>query len=99
MGMAAASGAVSLIYEAVWTRRLGLVFGNTTPSTSATLTAFLGGVAIGSWIWGRVAGNRQPRSPLSILHGLQIATGFYGFSSVWVFQASNRYIWRVSVSG
>ena len=42
------SGATGLIYEVVWARMLGLVFGATTIAISAVLAAFMGGLALGS---------------------------------------------------
>jgi len=42
------SGATALIYEVLWARMLGLVFGATTLAVSAVLAAFMGGLAIGS---------------------------------------------------
>ena len=53
--------------EIVWSRQLVLVFGNTTQAVSAILTGFFGGMAIGSFIGGRIAD--RVRSPLR-LYGL-----------------------------
>jgi len=49
------SGASGLIYEVVWTRMLGLVFGNTVFATSTVLTSFMAGLALGSYLSGRYA--------------------------------------------
>lgn len=46
------SGAAGLIYEIVWTRQLLLVFGNTTQSIVAVISTFLGGLAIGNYLFG-----------------------------------------------
>jgi spermidine synthase len=85
LGLAAASGAASVMYQIVWMRRLALVFGSTALATSATLVTLLGGLAIGGWIWGRVA-DRRPQSTLIVFAAVQIATGFYGFASLWIFR-------------
>lgn len=61
------SGAAGLVYEVVWARQLVLVFGNTTQAVSAILTGFFGGMAIGSWLGGRLAD--RVRRPLR-LYGL-----------------------------
>jgi spermidine synthase len=50
-----ASGATGLIYEILWARMLGLVFGATTLAISAVLAAFMGGLALGSALAGRFA--------------------------------------------
>ena len=49
------SGACALVYEVVWTRLLGLVMGNTVYAVSTTLAAFMAGLAVGSYVFGRVA--------------------------------------------
>jgi spermidine synthase len=61
------SGAAGLMYEIVWSRQLVLVFGNTTQAVSTILTGFFGGMAIGSFVGGRLAD--RVRSPLR-LYGL-----------------------------
>ena len=64
------SGAAGLIYEVVWSRQLVLVFGNTTQAVSAILTGFFGGMAIGSFVGGRVAD--RVRSPLRMYGILEV---------------------------
>jgi spermidine synthase len=49
------SGASGLIFEVIWTRMFSLVFGATTLAISAVLTAFMGGLALGSYVAGRIA--------------------------------------------
>src|SRR5437867_3974127 len=51
------SGAVSLVYQVLWMRQLGVLFGNTAQATATTLTAFFLGLAVGGW----GAGRRAPR--------------------------------------
>lgn len=48
-----ASGAAGLIYQVIWARWLGLIFGNTTVSISIVLSSFMLGLALGSWLIGR----------------------------------------------
>jgi spermidine synthase len=48
-----ASGASALIYQVIWARWLGLVFGNTATSVSIVLASFMLGLALGSWLAGR----------------------------------------------
>ncbi len=50
-----ASGMSGLIYEITWTRIFTLLFGNTTYAISTVLTAFMAGLAGGSFIFGRIA--------------------------------------------
>ncbi len=52
------SGAAALVYEVVWMRMLSFVFGNTTYAVSVVLAVFLAGLAIGAFLYGRVADRR-----------------------------------------
>ena len=57
------SGAAGLMYEVVWSRQLVLVFGNTTQAVSTILTGFFGGLAIGSFVGGRLADRVRNAAP------------------------------------
>jgi spermidine synthase len=50
-----ASGIVGLVYQIVWLRRLTLIFGSTAYASSAVLSTFMGGLALGSYWAGRRA--------------------------------------------
>ncbi|MBM3211732.1 hypothetical protein FJZ33_05915, partial [Candidatus Poribacteria bacterium] len=69
------SGACSLIYQVTWTRMLGLVFGNTIFATSTVLTAFMSGLALGSFLAGKYADSIK-RS-LRVYAILELGIGFY----------------------
>ena len=43
------SGLCGLIYEVVWVRQFELIFGASTYAMGAVLTAFMGGLSLGSW--------------------------------------------------
>lgn len=47
------SGAAGLVYEVAWTRLLTLELGHTVAAASTVLAAFMGGLAVGSWVAGR----------------------------------------------
>lgn len=47
------SGLAALIYQVLWMRELGLLFGNTAHAAGITLAAFFAGLAVGSWVLGR----------------------------------------------
>jgi spermidine synthase len=47
------SGVTSLAYETIFVKLLGYVFGNTTYAVSTILAAFMGGLAGGSYLFGR----------------------------------------------
>src|ERR1700704_970466 len=64
------SGAAALIDEIVWSRQLVRVFGNTTQAVSAILAGFFGGIAIGSFVGGRIADRvRDPLRMYGFLEG------------------------------
>jgi spermidine synthase len=46
------SGAAALVYETVWAKLLSYSMGGTTQTVSLILAAFMGGMAIGSWVAG-----------------------------------------------
>ena len=69
------SGATGLIYEVVWTRLLTLVMGNTHYSIATVLTAFMGGLALGSYAGGKVIDRFF--NPLALYALLEGAIGFY----------------------
>jgi spermidine synthase len=52
---AALSGFSALVYELLWLKQLGLLFGNTAHAAAVGLTVFFLGLAIGGWFWGRRA--------------------------------------------
>jgi spermidine synthase len=47
------SGLTALVYQVAWLRELRLVFGASTPATSAVLAIFLGGLGFGSLVLGQ----------------------------------------------
>ena len=53
------SGAVSFIYEVLWTRLLGQVLGGSTAAFASMLSSFLLGIALGSAIASRFAKTRE----------------------------------------
>ncbi|MBI5366790.1 MAG: fused MFS/spermidine synthase [Planctomycetes bacterium] len=66
------SGLSGLVYEVLWTRLLTRHLGNTTYSVSTVLTAFMGGLALGSWLLGRV---RRPLRWLAVYGVLELGIG------------------------
>jgi len=69
------SGATGLIYEVLWARMLGLVFGATTLAVSTVLAAFMGGLALGSALAGKFA--QRIRKPLSVYGLMEILIAMY----------------------
>ncbi|MFB6373886.1 MAG: fused MFS/spermidine synthase, partial [Bradymonadaceae bacterium] len=70
-----ASGFSSLVFEVLWERMLTQVFGNTSFALSTLLTAFMAGLALGSWLAGKIA-DRIDR-PLRLYGALEGGIGLY----------------------
>ncbi|MBI1851737.1 MAG: fused MFS/spermidine synthase [Planctomycetes bacterium] len=72
------SGTSALVYEVVWTRMLGRIMGNSVWSITTVLTAFMGGLAIGSYVAGRVVDRVQDARKVLRAYGwLEGAIGLY----------------------
>src|ERR1700740_2296851 len=67
------SGATGLVYEVIWVRLTGLVFGNTSHAIAVVLGAFMCGLALGSWRLGRRAD--RAKKPLRMYGILEIGIG------------------------
>src|SRR5712691_8923612 len=72
------SGATGLIYEVLWARMLGLVFGVTTLAIGAVLAAFMGGLALGSAVAARLAGKIV--RAVRVYASIEIAIGIYALA-------------------
>lgn len=71
------SGLSSLIYEVVWMRRLALFFGSDVYSAALTLSAFMGGLTLGSLLAARYVDRLRN---LLVAYGvLEISIGVYAF--------------------
>ena len=82
------SGATGLIYEVVWARMLGLVFGATTLAISAVLAAFMGGLALGSALAARYAARIA--RPVRAYALIEIAVGLYALAVPLLFRGIDR---------
>lgn len=49
------SGFTALVYEVVWSRYLETILGSSTLSTSFIIASFLGGIALGSFFFGKIS--------------------------------------------
>lgn len=76
------SGMTGLVYQVIWLRVLATAFGSTTLATSVVLTAFMGGLALGSLVGGRRA-DAAPR-PFRLYAWLELGVGAYCFASLWL---------------
>ena len=77
------SGATGLIYEVLWARMLGLVFGATTLAVSTVLAAFMGGLALGSALAGRR--GAAVKRPVRAYGLLEIGIALYALAVPFLF--------------
>ncbi|MGC8740560.1 MAG: fused MFS/spermidine synthase [Candidatus Sumerlaeaceae bacterium] len=68
------TGACGLIYQVAWQRYLLNLFGATLYSVSTVLAAFMGGLALGSILFGSLA--EKTKHPLRLYGALEIGVGF-----------------------
>ncbi len=81
------SGVAGLVYQVLWMKQLGLLFGNTAQAASATLAAFFVGLGVGSWWWGRkVSLNRNPLRLYAILEWGIAGSAVLFFGFLWCFE-------------
>ncbi|OGX29360.1 MAG: hypothetical protein A3B78_01355 [Omnitrophica WOR_2 bacterium RIFCSPHIGHO2_02_FULL_67_20] len=79
------SGALGLIYQVLWLRKLLLVFGSTVHAVSTVLTVFFGGLALGSWLFGRLIDRRRLDAGLRWYALLELGIGVYAFVTLPLF--------------
>src|SRR5262245_14076482 len=90
------SGASGLVYEVIWVRLTGLVFGNTAHAIATVLGAFMAGLALGSWKLGQQA-DRVP-NPLRAYGILEIGIGLSAALVPFAFRALDSIYWAVTPS-
>ena len=67
------SGATGLVYEVIWGRYFQLFIGSTTYAHAVVLGAFMGGLALGNFLFGRVADRRYRK--LALYGWLELGIG------------------------
>ena len=88
------SGATGLVYEVIWVRLTGLVFGNTSHAISTVLGAFMAGLALGSWKLGRMAD--RVANPLRAYGLLEIGIGISAALVPLIFRGLDSVYWAVA---
>ncbi len=69
--LVALSGAAALVYESLWMRLFGLIFGGTTSAVAMVLAVFMGGLTLGS----ALAARRPAADPLRAYARIELAIG------------------------
>jgi spermidine synthase len=81
------SGLSALLYQIVWLKYLGLIFGNTVYAAATLIAVFLAGLGIGAFLFGRVL---LRASPLLLYAGAEALIGTLGAFSPNGFALLNR---------
>ncbi|MBF0352765.1 MAG: fused MFS/spermidine synthase [SAR324 cluster bacterium] len=96
-GLFVVSGFVGLIYESLWSRYLKLFLGHSFYGQILTLSIFMGGLGIGSFLAGRLC--RNIRNPFYVYAAIELLVGVSGFvfhgiylvCTQWFYEAANVY--------
>jgi spermidine synthase len=91
------SGLNALIYQIVWIRKFGLVFGVHVYSMSTVLTAFMGGLALGSLLFGRLV-DRQ-KDPLKLFLLLEFGIGIFAVFFPFLFNLLTKFYTAIAPTG
>ncbi|MFZ5592692.1 MAG: fused MFS/spermidine synthase [Pseudomonadota bacterium] len=79
------SGLVSLAYEVLWARMLGLQFGVSIFGVVVTVAAFMAGLGVGSLLGGRW--GRHVQAPLMVFAALEAGVALYALAMPWLQQS------------
>ncbi|MHB8874975.1 MAG: fused MFS/spermidine synthase [Myxococcaceae bacterium] len=72
------SGATALVYELIWSKHLSNVLGNGGQSHAVVLATFMGGLALGAFVFGRMVD--RARSPLRLYGYFELGIGLYALA-------------------
>ncbi|MGD9854849.1 MAG: fused MFS/spermidine synthase, partial [Planctomycetaceae bacterium] len=77
----------SLMFETLWQRMMYLVFGASAPATTAILTAFFCGIALGSWFGGELL--KRSSNPILFYAGVECWIGLWGLAVPFLLQLAD----------
>ena len=79
------SGFAGLVYQVLFSKALALSFGSTATATYTVLATYMGGMALGAWLGGRLAAQRA--DALKLYAYCELGIGAYCLATPWIFQA------------
>ncbi|MFH1261981.1 MAG: fused MFS/spermidine synthase [Pseudomonadota bacterium] len=91
------SGASALAYQLVWGRMLSVLFGDSTQAVAVVVAVFMGGLALGSFVFGNVAD--RVRRPLLFYAGVEAAIGVSAFFVPFLLNVFEPWIASLYASG
>ena len=82
------SGLAALIYQTAWTRQFAFVFGTSELAVASVLAAYMGGLALGAAVAGRLV--PRIRRPILVYGLLELAIGLTALAVPWGVSAATR---------
>ncbi|MFY0524351.1 MFS transporter [Archangium gephyra] len=79
------SGLSGILFQVLWTRIFTYLLGGTTQSVSAVITAFMLGLGVGSYVFGRLV-DGPSRRPLLLYGVLELGVALSGLAAFYAFQ-------------
>ena len=83
-GLFVCSGFAGLLYEVVFAKHLGVIFGGTTLAAYTVMATYMGGMALGAWLGGIIAD--RVRAPLKWYALFEAAIGIYALATPALFR-------------
>ena len=83
-GLFVCSGFAGLLYEVVFAKHLGVIFGGTALAAYTVMATYMGGMALGAWLGGIIA--ERVRTPLKWYALFEAAIGVYALATPALFQ-------------
>jgi predicted membrane-bound spermidine synthase len=81
-----ATGLSSLVYQVLWSRFIASLVGASSIAHVIVLIVFMGGLALGSWVFGQKAD--RVASPGRLYAVLELAIGLYAIALPWLLKAA-----------
>ncbi|MDX9663405.1 fused MFS/spermidine synthase [Pseudomonas sp. P5_152] len=86
------SGAAALVYQVLWIKQLSLVVGVEVYAITTGISAFFAGLALGGWLFGRLADRLQ--RPVLLYAGLEVLVALLGVgATVGMSLAASPFSW------
>jgi spermidine synthase len=84
------------MYQMIAARSFTLIAGSTAPAICALLATFLGSIAIGAWLGGRIAAQRG--DALKLYSYSQMGIGLFCLATPWIFQGVQGFYFALAAS-